>query len=231
MVTMVLFPEKTNSTHKLVHVDNNQLLLTALEPYTTTALIELATSRTDTTVSLPQQRRRRKVWEGERRRRGRVEAVKPASWNMSGSVCIFGGITTWTLLVCLLVVVCRKGSHYREDEEEVAADASQATGSSRILHQQNAAMLERLELDGNVRFTNMTAATFDFGRIRFSSPAAVVYPESARDVEATVRAVRSRAAQGLTLAAKGRGHSVHGQAQVCLLEYVDYCSITLYVVV
>lgn len=71
---------------------------------------------------------------------------------------------------------------------------------------------DRLESLRGLTFTNVSSASVDFGRIRFSSPAAVVYPESVRDVEATVRAVRAGA--GLTLAAKGRGHSVHGQAQV-----------------
>jgi len=207
MVTMVLLPENTKSraksAHKLVHVDNNQLLLTALEPYTTTALIELA-SRTEQAAGLPQ-RRKRQIWVAQPgdNKDASAHVVKPAG---TCAMCIFGGITTWALLVCLLVIT-RRGSHYRDEEEVVNLRGSPC------LPRGDRGMLESLSLDGAMTFTNTTSAALDFGRIRFSTPAAVVYPGSIRDVEATVRAVRSSGA-GLTLAAKGRGHSVHGKAQV-----------------
>jgi hypothetical protein len=72
--------------------------------------------------------------------------------------------------------------------------------------------LSSLPLDGSLTFSNTSSAASDFGLIHFAVPAAVLYPQSVRDVQAAVRAVASLA--GLTLAAKGRGHSVHGQAQV-----------------
>ena len=96
-----------------------------------------------------------------------------------------------TLLVCLLLA-----------RDEVAKP------SSGVDH----ALLSSLPLDGSLTFSNTSSAASDFGLIHFAVPAAVLYPQSIRDVQAAVRAVASHA--GLTLAAKGRGHSVHGQAQV-----------------
>ncbi|XP_024383193.1 cytokinin dehydrogenase 4 isoform X2 [Physcomitrium patens] len=75
------------------------------------------------------------------------------------------------------------------------------------------ALLSSLRLDGSLTFSNTSSAASDFGRIRYSLPGAILYPKSVRDVELAVRAVQSSKGSGLTLAAKGSGHSVHGQAQ------------------
>lgn len=215
MVTMVLYPENSKSTHKLVHVENSKLLLTTLEPYTTTALIELARAEDIAVQRLPRQR---KILVSQQPREKKIAVagtvdVKPAgSCTMNGSVCIFGSITTWTLLVCLFLARSRKaGSHYGHEVEHVVADLG---CQPHIACDDDCVLLSSLSLDGALTFSNMTSSSagFDFGLIRFSTPRAVVYPKSVRDVRATVRAVRS--SSQLTLAAKGRGHSVHGQAQV-----------------
>lgn len=225
MLTMVLLPEKPKSsttTHKLVHVESNKLLLTTLEPYTASALLELAARIEDV---LP---RKRKISVTQPPREIKaaavdVEEVKSAAVGraMSGSLCIFSSIATWTLLVCLVLArtSSRRGSLLQPLGEE---DAGRQFGTQEgppavegsLLSQDDRALLSSLRLDGALTFSNTSSAGIDFGRIRFSTPGAMVFPKSVRDVEATVRAVRSATSSGLTLAARGCGHSVHGQAQV-----------------
>ncbi|MFF8268488.1 FAD-binding protein [Streptomyces sp. NPDC016562] len=57
----------------------------------------------------------------------------------------------------------------------------------------------------------LDAASTDFGGLVHRRPAAVLKPGSAEDVAAMVRYCRER---GLHVAARGQGHSTHGQAQV-----------------
>ncbi|QES52109.1 FAD-linked oxidase [Streptomyces venezuelae] len=68
-------------------------------------------------------------------------------------------------------------------------------------------------LDGELCFDQaaLEAAAGDFGRLVHRLPAAVLRPGSAEDVAAMVRYCRER---GLKVAARGQGHSTHGQAQV-----------------
>ncbi|MER5931733.1 FAD-binding protein [Streptomyces sp. NPDC002054] len=68
-------------------------------------------------------------------------------------------------------------------------------------------------LDGELCFDQaaLEAASGDFGRLVHQQPAAVLKPGSAEDVAAMVRYCRER---GLKVAARGQGHSTHGQAQV-----------------
>lgn len=106
---------------------------------------------------------------------------------------------SWTLVVCLLLS--------REETSE-----SQVAKTSSCLSHEDHALLSSLPLDGSLTFSNTSSAASDFGLIHFALPAAILYPKSVRDVQVAVSAVASRS--GLTLAAKGRGHSVHGQAQV-----------------
>lgn len=231
MVTMVLLPEKPKSsttTHKLVHVESNKLLLTTLEPYTASALLELAARTEDV---LP---RKRKISVTQPPREIKaaavdVEEVKSAAVGraMSGSLCIFSSIATWTLLVCLVLArtSSRRGSllqplgeedagRQRRRSLEFGTQEGPPAVQGSLLSQDDRALLSSLRLDGALTFSNTSSAGIDFGRIRFSTPGAMVSPKSVRDVEATVRAVRSATSSGLTLAARGCGHSVHGQAQV-----------------
>lgn len=78
--------------------------------------------------------------------------------------------------------------------------------------------LGSLRLEGRLSFdeSDLSAAARDFGNRRRRLPAAVVRPASASDVAATVRHVfrQGGARSGaLTVAARGHGHSLHGQAQ------------------
>ena len=74
--------------------------------------------------------------------------------------------------------------------------------------------LESLALQGmQVSFDNTTVAANDWGQLRHLAPAAVVYPRSVEDI-ATVVAAVARSESDLTVAARGLGHSINGQAQV-----------------
>lgn len=206
---MVLLPKPNcrTSTPQLqlqVHENNNQLLVTTLEQpsynvvTTTSTLIGFA----------------RKELVTKRRFFGRGSAAA-----IMRCVCLLGSWTklawssaTWTLLMCLLFASGRKG---HEDDY-----SSSGCGGSADHHR----VLSSLQLDGTLTFSNTSSAAADFGLIHFAMPSAVVYPRSVRDVQVTVRAVLSAASSGLTVAAKGRGHSVHGQAQVL---YTRSSSLTL----
>ena len=236
MVTMVLLPEK-KVTHKLVHVEDNELLLTTLEPYATTTLIELA-RQDDCVHAQPQAARKRKIFAIPQDNHCRAIAPIPScaircvmatgSWTK-----LAWSVATWTLVVCLVLARSRKESLSRDaDGEQDAANqvrtqdlGSCATSQSRLSHDDRA-RLSALGLDGNITFSNTSSAASDFGLIRFSEPGAVVYPKSVRDIETVVRAVQRDPRSGLTLAAKGHGHSVHGQAQVHIsLQTMHICRI------
>eukprot|EP00253_Pinus_taeda_P025023 PITA_25023 len=71
-----------------------------------------------------------------------------------------------------------------------------------------------LDLDGGISFHNNYNAAKDFGNRYRHLPAAVVYPASIRDIARVIKYVHmSHSCSKLTVAAKGHGHSVQGQAQ------------------
>ncbi|CAK9875407.1 unnamed protein product [Sphagnum jensenii] len=61
-------------------------------------------------------------------------------------------------------------------------------------------------------FSDTADAARDWGRIKRLSPAGVLYPESVDDIVSLVRTA-GLSTSNLTVAAKGRGHSINGQAQ------------------
>lgn len=70
-------------------------------------------------------------------------------------------------------------------------------------------------LQGRLSFENTSTVVKDWGHLRrYQAPAAVVYPTGVEDVATIVQAVASRADSELTVAARGLGHSINGQAQV-----------------
>ncbi|CAK9859718.1 unnamed protein product, partial [Sphagnum jensenii] len=71
--------------------------------------------------------------------------------------------------------------------------------------------LSSLHLRGHLSFHNTTEAARDWGRIKRLAPAGVLYPESVDDIVSLVRT--AGLSRNLTVAAKGRGHSINGQAQ------------------
>ncbi|KAJ4802191.1 hypothetical protein LUZ62_014757 [Rhynchospora pubera] len=77
------------------------------------------------------------------------------------------------------------------------------------------AYLQTIPLNGHFLFQNLTEFSKDFGN-RFSyEPSAVLYPASVSDISDTIKHVFELGAKsGLTVAARGHGHSLQGQAQV-----------------
>nr|DAD44287.1 TPA_asm: hypothetical protein HUJ06_002517 [Nelumbo nucifera] len=74
----------------------------------------------------------------------------------------------------------------------------------------DASLLRGLELQGTIDFVRTAAAAKDFGGIIEAKPLAVIRPASREDVVRVIRAA-SRSAH-LTVAARGNGHSINGQA-------------------
>lgn len=74
--------------------------------------------------------------------------------------------------------------------------------------------LKSLSLDGHLFFENIHHAANDFGNRYHCLPAAVLYPKSVRDISSTVKHVFEMGTTSvLTVAARGHGHSLEGQAQ------------------
>lgn len=74
--------------------------------------------------------------------------------------------------------------------------------------------LKALHLQGHISFENNEFASRDFGNQIHSHPLAVVHPKSVTDISEIVRHVwQMGPASELTVAARGHGHSLQGQAQ------------------
>ncbi|KAJ7567676.1 hypothetical protein O6H91_01G001900 [Diphasiastrum complanatum] len=72
--------------------------------------------------------------------------------------------------------------------------------------------LAALNLDGELSFSKIANASRDFGNIHHTFPAAVLYPDSVKDIATVVQFVYA-SSSNLTIAAKGAGHSIYGQSQ------------------
>ncbi|XP_062204915.1 cytokinin dehydrogenase 3 [Phragmites australis] len=70
-----------------------------------------------------------------------------------------------------------------------------------------------------------TTASSDFGRILFHSPSAVLKPQSSRDISLLLSFLSSSSLSEVTVAARGAGHSIHGQAQALDGIVVEMCSL------
>ncbi|KAK9289509.1 hypothetical protein L1049_008565 [Liquidambar formosana] len=74
--------------------------------------------------------------------------------------------------------------------------------------------LETLSLDGHFIFDNIHHAAKDFGNRYHFLPLAVLHPKSVSDISSTIKHVFEMGpASELTVAARGHGHSLEGQAQ------------------
>ncbi|XP_018681419.2 cytokinin dehydrogenase 3 isoform X1 [Musa acuminata AAA Group] len=58
-----------------------------------------------------------------------------------------------------------------------------------------------------------SSASLDFGRIVFNSPSAVLRPQSPRDISLLLTFLSASSFSKVTIAARGAGHSIYGQAQ------------------
>ncbi|KAG7033498.1 Cytokinin dehydrogenase 1, partial [Cucurbita argyrosperma subsp. argyrosperma] len=74
--------------------------------------------------------------------------------------------------------------------------------------------LQTLELDGYLSFENNHQAATDFGKRYHLLPLAVLHPSSVSDISRTINHIfRMGYVSELTVAARGHGHSIQGQAQ------------------
>ncbi|XP_022744704.1 cytokinin dehydrogenase 1-like [Durio zibethinus] len=74
--------------------------------------------------------------------------------------------------------------------------------------------LKTLTLDGYFNFENLEHAAKDFGNTYHYLPIAVLHPKSVSDISSTIKHILDMgSAPKLTVAARGRGHSLQGQAQ------------------
>ncbi|XP_043707726.1 cytokinin dehydrogenase 7-like isoform X3 [Telopea speciosissima] len=74
----------------------------------------------------------------------------------------------------------------------------------------NISLCSSLELQGSVDFTSTAPAGKDFGGIYHTKPLAVIKPVSPEDIARVIKA--ASLSSNLTVAARGNGHSIKGQA-------------------
>ncbi|KAG0490199.1 hypothetical protein HPP92_007062 [Vanilla planifolia] len=68
--------------------------------------------------------------------------------------------------------------------------------------------------DGPLKFLPSTSlASMDFGRLFFNFPAAVLRPKSPNDISSLLSCLSASFSTEVSVAARGAGHSIHGQAQ------------------
>lgn len=74
--------------------------------------------------------------------------------------------------------------------------------------------LRTLPLEGHLNFDDVSHAARDFGNRYQRHPMAVLHPKSASDIAATIKHIWQMGPRSqLTVAARGHGHSLQGQAQ------------------
>ncbi len=142
--------------------------------------------------------------------------------------CSFLFNTAASFAVLLMFVVARWPGAGRQisDDSRDATDPvlnTSSLSSCRLSSSECSMLTSSLNLRrGRISFHNtaVDAAARDWGSIKRLAPAGVLYPESVDDIVSLVRTTTrlSSSSSNLTLAAKGRGHSVNGQAQVLHLS-------------
>ncbi|XP_027066717.1 cytokinin dehydrogenase 1-like [Coffea arabica] len=112
-------------------------------------------------------------------------------------------------LILLLTSFTMNKNHLSSKQTLAKPTASFQLGSSTIR-----SSLEHLKLDGNVSFDSIDHAAKDFGNRYHSLPLAVMHPQSVSDISSTIKLVFGMGGSSdITVAARGRGHSLAGQAQ------------------
>jgi cytokinin dehydrogenase len=112
--------------------------------------------------------------------------------------------------------MCLIGVLFHVSSEVVAAyvTSSGHLPGTCLLPQLECKALSSLPLSGYLKFYNISFAAQDFGMLQSSPPAAVLHPGSDRDIASIVSAIHaSSSSSKTTIAARGQGHSIHGQSQ------------------
>lgn len=74
--------------------------------------------------------------------------------------------------------------------------------------------LKTINLEGHLNFDNIYHAAKDFGNRHHYLPLAILHPKTVSDISSTIKHIfEMGAATEVTIAARGRGHSLQGQAQ------------------
>ncbi len=112
-----------------------------------------------------------------------------------------------------------------------AAAAAAAASASCVLEKADCKTLELLLHNHGLHLSflqentsSAVAVSRDWGLIKHLEPAAVLHPTSVHEIAELVGAVASSSSTNLTIAAKGVGHSINGQSQVCPgVSFVGFC--------
>ncbi|KAL3534420.1 hypothetical protein ACH5RR_002881 [Cinchona calisaya] len=112
-------------------------------------------------------------------------------------------------LILLLISFTMNKNHLSSKQTLAIPTLSSQLGSS-IVH----SSLKDLKLEGNISFDNIDHAAKDFGNRYHFLPLAVLHPKSVSDISSTIKLVFGMGSSSdITVAARGRGHSLQGQAQ------------------
>ncbi|KAA8517165.1 hypothetical protein F0562_017458 [Nyssa sinensis] len=112
-------------------------------------------------------------------------------------------IVIFIFLICII-----NRNNLSSNHPLVTGTVSAHLGSSTI------PSLESLNLDGHLSFKDIDYAANDFGNRYHFLPSVVLYPKSVSDISSTIKHVfKMGITTELTVAARGHGHSVEGQAQ------------------
>ncbi len=109
--------------------------------------------------------------------------------------------------------------------------AAAAASASCVLENADRKILELLQHKHGLHLSflqentsSAVAVSRDWGLIKHLQAAAVLHPTSVHEIAELIRAVASSSSTNLTIAAKGVGHSINGQSQVCPgLSFVGFC--------
>ncbi|KAJ9543851.1 hypothetical protein OSB04_023558 [Centaurea solstitialis] len=118
-----------------------------------------------------------------------------------------------TNLVVKILIALILGCDFGRNK--ISSTGNFAASTTDLPHHATIALLtERLKLDGDLRIDNLHHAAKDFGNRYSLLPAAVLYPKSVSDISSLVNYVfQMGPTSRLTIAARGHGHSLEGQAQ------------------
>jgi hypothetical protein len=131
--------------------------------------------------------------------------------NQSSFTCNMECTFVFNAASCTLVLmflVARWGGRQSSDSDATVLNTCRLSWTQ-------CSTLHSLHLRSRLSFSDTADAARDWGRIKRLSPAGVLYPESVDDIVSLVRTA-GLSTSNLTVAAKGRGHSINGQAQVAL---------------
>ncbi|XP_057468161.1 cytokinin dehydrogenase 1-like [Actinidia eriantha] len=117
---------------------------------------------------------------------------------------------TYLMFLTIIFLSCiMNRNHLCSNHPFVSSIVSSNSGSSII-----PSSLKTLKLDGYLSSDNINHAANDFGNIYHHLPSAILHPKSVSDIASIIKHIFNMGStSGLTVAARGHGHSLQGQAQ------------------